>query len=277
MTEHFTPVSKELPLVSVVIPTYNRPEYLKRAIRSVLNQTYSNIEIIVVDDASDLDLAPLKEMFPDVTFLKNEQNRGACYSRNRGIEIAAGEFVNFLDDDDELYPKKIELQVQKFTESDNQKLGMVTCHLIDERSGKPVEIRNKVRGNIYRKMLRRYAVSGTETMLFKIGPVSEAGGFDDALPANHEYDLMIRISESYDVDYVDSVLTKKNRSVNQININFDKKITGARMLYAKHKNRFRNQGLLFLITINLKYRLLHLRFLIGKLFGEKVYRSLLRE
>jgi len=277
VTEQFSPVSKELPLVSVVIPTYNRPEYLKRAIRSVLDQTYSNIEIIVVDDSSDLNLAPLKETFPDITFMKNEQNRGACYSRNRGLQEAKGTYINFLDDDDELFPEKIELQVQKFEESENRDLGMVTCHLIDERSGKPVEIRNKVRGNIYRKMLRRYAVSGTETMLFKKEPVSKAGGFDDALPANHEYDLMIRISESYDVDYVDSVLTKKNRSVNQININFDKKITGARMLYAKHKNRFRKQSLFFLITISLKYRLLHLRFLIGKLFGERVYRSLLRE
>ena len=265
------------PLVTVVIPTYNRPGYLKNAIRSVLNQTYPNLEIIVVDDASDLDYESLEEKFPSVTFMKNDKNRGACYSRNRGLEAANGEYINFLDDDDELFPEKISLQVDRFQQTDEPELGMVTCHLVDERSGKPVEVRNRVRGNIYRKTLARYAVSGTETMLFRKELVVKAGGFDDHLPANHEYDLLIRITKSVTVDYVDEVLTKKNRSVNQININFDKKITGAKMLYNKHRDRFRKQGVIFWITISLKYRLLYIRFLIGKLFGEKVYRALLRE
>ena len=277
MTDSSSNNSAAGPLVSVVIPTYNRPKYLENAIRSVLNQTYPNLEIIVVDDASDLGYEPLKEKYSSVTFMKNDENRGACYSRNRGLEAANGEFINFLDDDDELFPEKIRLQIQQFQQSDDPNLGMVTCHLVDERSGKPVEVRNRVRGNIYRRILARYAVSGTETMLFKKELVVKAGGFDDHLPANHEYDLLIRISESAAVDYVDEVLSKKNRSVNQININFDKKITGAKMLYNKHKNRFRNQGVLFWITISLKYRLLHVRFLIGKLFGEKVYRILLRD
>lgn len=266
-----------IPLVSVVIPTYNRPEYLESAIRSVSNQTYQNLEIIVVDDASDLDYGPLEKKFPSVIFMKNHRNRGACYSRNRGLEAATGEFINFLDDDDELFPEKIKLQVEKFQQSENPDLGMVTCHLIDERSGKPVEVRNRVRGDIYRKTLARYAVSGTETMLFKKELVSNAGGFDDDLPANHEYDLLIRISETAEVDHVDEVLTKKNRSVNQININFDKKMIGAKMLYKKHKERFKRQGLPFQIAVKVKYLLLHIRFWIGKLFGEKIYRYTLRD
>ena len=276
MTEQPTPVSKEQPLVSVVIPTYNRPDYVSRAIDSVLEQTYPSFEIIVIDDASETDLTPLKENYPQVTFLKNEQNRGACYSRNRGLQEAKGTYINFLDDDDELFPEKIELQVQKFQESQNPKVGMITAHALDIRSGEKVLRKNNVTGNIYRKILYSYLLSGTETMLFRTSAIKEIGGFDENLESNHEYDVLIRFCEKYEVDYVDKILSKEHRSENQISLNFDKKIHGAKFLFKKHNDRYKSFGSLFWLKMQLKLRALVIRFWIGKTFGEKVYRTLLR-
>ena len=198
----------------------------------------------MIDDHSDYDISTIQQDFPGITLLQNRTNRGACYSRNRGLKEAKGEYINFLDDDDELFPEKIERQIEKFKSSDDEKLGMVTCHLIDQRSGHEKTVYNEVKGNIYMDLLKHYAVSGTETMLFKKKAVSNVGGFDESLPANHEYDLLIRVCENRTVDFADEVLTKKHRSVDQININFHKKIQGAKMLFSKHNWRYKQQGVI---------------------------------
>lgn len=260
------------PLVSVIIPTFNRPDFVKRAIRSVQNQTYTNIEILVIDDYSDYDISTILQDFPEISLIQNSSNKGACYSRNRGLKEAKGMYINFLDDDDELFSEKIEQQVEVFKSSEDKKLGMVTCHLIDQRSGQEITMRNKTSGDIYRDLLMHYAVSGTETMLFKKEAVTKVGGFDESLPANHEYDLLIRVCENHTVYFVDEVLTKKHRSVDQININFDKKIQGAKMLFDKHDWRFKQQGTLFWFKMRIKLNLLLIRFYTGKFFGEKAYR-----
>lgn len=267
----------KLPLVSIVIPTYNRPDYLERAVKSTLLQTYENIEIIVVDDCSELDLDLLKNKYPSVCYLKNNTNRGACYSRNRGIWEASGEYINFLDDDDELFPEKIELQVKKFRDSSVENLGFVTAHVEDNRSGKTIIKKNRASGDMYLRLLEKYAISGIETLLIKKECLQKTGGFDDKLQSSQEYDLMIRLSEKYNVDYVDRVLSRQYRSRNQISLNFDKKIQGTKRLFQKHNTRYRKIGLLFQIKMQLKFYGLICRFMIGKLFGEKVYRSTIKD
>ncbi|WP_421772999.1 glycosyltransferase family 2 protein [Gracilimonas sp.] len=263
-------------LVSVVIPSFNRVELVERAIQSVLDQSYTKVEVIVIDDASDVDIRQRVEGLGKVKYLRNEENRGACYSRNRGIQEAKGEYINFLDDDDVLLPTKLEKQVECFKKSGDPDLGMVTCHANDGRSGEYIIKENKVKGDIYNQLLSRFLVSGIETMLFKTDYIREIGGFDENLQSSQEYDLLIRFSEKYTVNFVDEVLTKEFRSVNQISTNFDKKIHGARFLYKKHDHRFREKGLTFWLRMKLKLQVLILRFYAGKLFGEKVYRMLLR-
>ncbi|WP_158551358.1 glycosyltransferase family A protein [Rhodohalobacter sp. SW132] len=265
------------PLVSIVIPTYNRPGHLVRAIESALRQTYENIEIIVVDDCSDLDLDQFREEFPAVKLYKNSDNRGACFSRNRGLEIASGDYINFLDDDDELYPDKIALQIQKFQRSADPNLGMVTCHLEDYRSGNKQIVRNRVNGDVYRLLLSKFAIAGTESMLFKRSVFDEVGGFDENLQSSQEYDLFLRVSELFTVDYVDKILSRKNRSSDQISLNFDKKMAGAKYLFKKHDERYRQIGFLFWLKMRLKLRGLICRFYIGKWFGEKAYRLTIRD
>lgn len=268
---------KKKPLISVVIPTYNRPHLLVRAVQSVIDQNYSNVEIIVVDDASDKDMKPELEQYPQVKLLENSENKGPCYSRNKGLKEAKGLYINFLDDDDILLPGKLERQVACFEVSEDEKLGMVTCHLEDRRSGKQKVIYNQVRGGVYKLLLNKYTISGTETMLFKTSAVKEFGGFDEHLESNQEYDLLIRFSEFYTVDFVDEVLTRKYRSKDQIHLNFKKKVRGAKYLYRKHNYRFKEIGFFFWLKMQVKLQFLLFRFRVGQIFGEHAYRLLLNE
>lgn len=268
---------KTEPLVSIIIPTYNRPDFLKKAIESAKAQSYQQIEIIIVDDASDINVADQINESENITFLRNKENRGGGYSRNRGLKNARGQYINFLDDDDILYKDKITKQLKVFKNSSDPNLGMVTCHALDKRSGAELIKYNRVRGDVYRKVLSSYAVFGTETMLFKRSCLMEINGFDEALESSQEYDVMIRFAEKHTVDYVDEVLTEKYRSRDQISMDFNKKFNGARHLFVKHSYRFWDQGVVFWMVAMLKYLILYARFGIGKLFGEKIYRILMLE
>jgi glycosyltransferase involved in cell wall biosynthesis len=231
----------------------------------------------VVDEASKVDQEEELTNYNNLQLFKNPDNKGACFSRNLGLNKSNGVYINFLDDDDVLYPEKVEKQVNLFLTSSDQNLGMVTCHAKDERSGKAKVKYNRVKGNIYQLLLDRYAVSGTETMLFRTDALREDGGFDEELQSSQEYDLMIRLAKYHTIDFIDEVLTREFRSVNQISTDFDKKIQGARHLYSKHDHRFKEMGYGFWLKKKIKLQVLLLRFYIGKVFGEKVYRLLLRE
>jgi glycosyltransferase involved in cell wall biosynthesis len=111
--------NQENPLVTVYIPTYNRVEMLKRAVESVLNQTYANLEVIVVDDFSPDNtleyLAEISQQDSRVRYFQNETNSGACVSRNKAINEAKGEFITGLDDDDYFLPERIESFVRSWS------------------------------------------------------------------------------------------------------------------------------------------------------------------
>ena len=120
-------------LVSVVIPTYSRSDTLERALNGILKQTYQNLDIIVVDDNPPNSVYRLfvqqiiKKYASDqrIRYIQNTQNLGGAGARNVGIEAAKGEYIAFLDDDDEYYPEKIEKQLKVFLNSDSDKLALV--------------------------------------------------------------------------------------------------------------------------------------------------------
>ena len=104
------------PLVSIYVPTHNRPALLVRALESIERQAYKNIEVLVCDDGSTMDLSSIREKFAkkfsNFVWMRNENPLGACASRNRLIEVAKGEYITGLDDDDELELNRIELFLQ---------------------------------------------------------------------------------------------------------------------------------------------------------------------
>lgn len=121
------------PKVSIVIPTYNRTEYLKKAIKSAIDQTYEEIEIIVVDDNKNKPeirewVEALMKEFPQVVYIQNDKNLGGGSNRNRGIEKANGEFIAFLDDDDYFEPDKIRMQMECYQSHSEDNVGLIYCY-----------------------------------------------------------------------------------------------------------------------------------------------------
>ena len=131
------------PLISIVIPTYKRPDSLKKAIDNVLKQKYTNWEIIVVDDngltsSPSIKSEQIVRKFDQniiIKYIKHDINRGACAARNTGILAARGRYVAFLDDDDAWEHNKLELQVSKMLANDSA--GFCFCDLtVDVKSQK---------------------------------------------------------------------------------------------------------------------------------------------
>jgi glycosyltransferase involved in cell wall biosynthesis len=261
------------PLVSIIIPTYNRAEYLDRAVQSALSQTYNNIEVIVVDDASTDNTAQVVRSFESekLRYIRNEENIGAPRTRNRGLQEANGEFVNFLDDDDELLPTKIHKQIQRFQVSNVDNLGVVTCDVLMVRDHGNELRENRKQGDIFEDLLSSYCVYGTETMLIR-SDVLEDVAFDPRFASNQEYDLSLQMARKWSFDFVPELLTKKYESNNQISYNFDKKLSGTMTLWCKYKDSYWEHGVYAYNVCRFAYLLL--RYTTGKYLGREIYRYL---
>lgn len=127
---------KKLPLITVIIPTYKRHIMLEKAIKSVINQTYKNIEIIVVDDnkynsKEHINTKNMINNYPNVRYYKNKKSIGSALSKNKGIELARGEYIAFLDDDDFFEPTKIEKQYNYYKKLNNKNVSMIYCYVRD--------------------------------------------------------------------------------------------------------------------------------------------------
>lgn len=236
------------PLVSIIIPTHNRSKYISRAIISCLNQTYNNIEVIIIDDFSSDDTKKIIDSFNDerIKYFLNNKNYWPCYSRNRWIWLSKWEFINFLDDDDELISNKIELQFEKFKDSKIKKIWIVTGHVDYKRADSNWIKKNKKKWNLYKDLLGSYCIWGTQQMLIK-REVFEKVLFDEGLESNQEYDLMIQMSKYYNFDFLDKLVAIQHESENQISYNFTKKINWTIYLYEKYKNEFKSFWIKFMI------------------------------
>ena len=127
-------------LVSIIMPSWNTGEFIAESIQSVLNQTYTNWELIIIDDCSSDDTDQIIESFNDerIKYLKNEKNCGAALTRNRGLREARGEWIAFLDSDDLWMPEKLEHQID-FMKKNGYSLSFTEYEKIDEDS-KPLNI-----------------------------------------------------------------------------------------------------------------------------------------
>lgn len=196
--------SDPAPFVSVVIPAYNRAHTITRAITSVLTQDYDRFEIIVVDDGSSDSTCAMVEAMDDPRLrVVTQSNSGVAAARNRGIAEARGEFIAFLDSDDEWLPGKLAAQVDCFQRG-SPRLGLVYTgfeSVADDGARRVHEAQH--RGWIYRDLLARNVVTGCgSTTMFRRAALELVGGFDPALPANEDYDLVLRIARFFEVDCV---------------------------------------------------------------------------
>ncbi len=206
-------------LVSVVIPTYSRPSLLPRALSSVIGQTHRNLEILVVDDnANDPDsrsaVEGIVEELQDgrIRLIRNGRNLGGALSRNAGIEQASGEYVAFLDDDDEYLPEKTARQLERFRTSELPKLALVYCHTVMmEAAGKPLEeYRYTFRGNCVFEGMRD-CIAATSQWMCRKDALRAVGCFSD-VPCKQDSNLIVKLLVSgYSVDFVPDVLSRYYR------------------------------------------------------------------
>jgi len=197
------------PLVSVIIPTYNRGWILQEAIDSVLDQDFSDFELIVVDDGSNDNTREILGAYRDRITVLRQPNRGVSAARNRGINEAAGQLIAFLDSDDLWLPGKLSTQVGFF--EDNADAVINQTQEIWIRNGQrvnPKKRHHKFSGMIFERSLALCLVSPSAVMIKK-SLFEAVGGFDENLPACEDYDLWLRISCRYPVHLIDIALIIK--------------------------------------------------------------------
>lgn len=193
------------PLVSVVIPTYNRDgRFLKRAIDSVAAQTWKNTEIVVVDDnAPDSPMRRAVEAvmaaYPQAVYVQNPKNLGGSGARNAGVARASGQYITFLDDDDEYLPEKVGAQVRFMIEG-GYDMSFEDSRSYDEATGRMVHFRSHGyltstdNDALLRAHLTRH-LTPTNVYMYKKSAFAQIGGFEDA-PMGQEFFLMLRSIES---------------------------------------------------------------------------------
>lgn len=202
----------ELAMVSVVLPTYNRADLLRRAIGSITAQTYRNLEIIVVDDASTDDTERVVEDMDDprIRYIRLAARKGAPAARNTGIRAARGDFVAFQDSDDEWMPDKLEKQMA-IMDSPGGKVDIVYSGFLRYGANTTVYIpepRVAARqGDILSQLLLGNFVS-TQTLLLRRGCLERAGMFDERMERYQDWELAIRLAKIYRFQLVDEPLVK---------------------------------------------------------------------
>lgn len=204
------------PKVSVIIPTYNRANLLPRAIKSVLNQTFKDFELIIIDDGSTDNTKQIVEDFQKreskIKYVWQENSGGPANSVNSGLKIARGEYVALLENDDEWLPEKLEKQLEVFQCSKKKNLGFVGCNvlIINERA-KTVEKEDlpSYDNNVFlKKLLAGKFFFNLSMLIFKRENLNKIGFFDKDLKLAADQDICLRMAKRYNFDFVPIPLVK---------------------------------------------------------------------
>ena len=196
--------------ISVVIPTYNRCDLLKRAISSVINQTIKTKEIIIVDNGStDNTNKMVSSLFPKTTYIY-EKRKGVSIARNLGIKNCHSTWIAFLDSDDAWEPQKLEKQIL-FTNNINKKYRLIHTNEIWYKNNKFVNQLKKHKksgGDIFLKSLELCCISPSSAFIKK-EVFDDYGFFDESLEVCEDYDMWIRITSKEPVGFLDKPLVMK--------------------------------------------------------------------
>jgi glycosyltransferase involved in cell wall biosynthesis len=205
--------SDRVPLVSVIIPTLDRPEFLQAALRSVLRQTIADFEVLVIDDGSATDLLPFLNALDDgrIRYFRHESTRGEAAARNTGLLNARGAYLAFLDDDDQWLPDKLSRQLELFRQT-SDRVGWVYGGYVMVRAedGQVLSYRLPTeRGDLSRELLQRNLPGNIpSTTMLKRECIERVGLFDEDIAYGVDHDLGIRIAQEYHFDFVPDVVAR---------------------------------------------------------------------
>jgi glycosyltransferase involved in cell wall biosynthesis len=205
-------------------------------VRSVLNQTYPNIELIVVDDASTDDTAEKIDKFSDkINYIRHDDNKGAPRARNTGINHSSGEYIAFIDSDDEWHSNKIEKQVDIFDTCSSSVGAVYSGFYLRREQGLELGTVPAHRGDIFTEQLMRDRVSPTSAVMVRKKCLEHVGGFDPALPARQDYELWTRIAQQYEFEFVkEPLVIIHTDSGNRISQRIDQRIASKKHILSKY-------------------------------------------
>ncbi len=234
------------PAISIVLPAYNRAGSIRMAVESVLQQSFTDFELLVVDDGStDGTMAQLADITdPRVQLLANPRNMGASAARNTGIRAARGDWVAFQDSDDEWLPQKLAKQIRRLAAGSGETIacycGMAIVGAPENIPGSRTTIRYipdqtiaTVEGNLLEQLLARSFIS-TQTLVVRRTALLEIGGFDETLPALEDWDCAIRLSLRGIFAFVDEPLVLQYFSDNSITRSREKRVQALSGILEKH-------------------------------------------
>lgn len=205
----------QLPFVSVICLCHNHAKYVSQAILSVWNQSYPNVELIVVDDGSSDDSKEVirqKLEGRDIKFIDIHAPIGNCAAFNKGFFYSKGEYIIDLAADDILMPERVLRGVNTFMRSN---AGVTFCNVMNiTQDGKELDVHFKKQpipeGDLYIELIKRYLIS-PPGMMMKREVLDELGGYDESL-SYEDFDFWIRSSRNWDYAYTDEVLVKKRKT-----------------------------------------------------------------
>lgn len=223
--------------VSVIIPTFNRENTIKRAVESVLEQTYNNLEVIIVDDCSNDETKNIISSINDsrVKIIKHPLRKGAAAARNTGIKNSSGSFVSFQDSDDEWYKSKLQMQMDLFNSNAQIDVIFSSFWLIRDNIKKKIPSRKAQRNILYKNILLDNYV-GTPTVILKRKVFERIGYFDENLPRYQDWDLAIRLFKHCTVFYLNEPTVNAYIQKNSITNNENIKTKSLEIIFNKYKN-----------------------------------------
>jgi glycosyltransferase involved in cell wall biosynthesis len=235
------------PLVTAVVTTYDRPELVKRAVKSVLDQTYAPLEFLIVEDGTDSGVAAwLCETGHDaVRYVRHADNQGLAGARNTAIALADGDYIAFLDDDDAWKPDRIARQVSllaSLSPLEHRQVAVVYCGLESRQDGDVQSILHPKNDGDLAASIRDYGASTVQSAcLFRRAALLNVGGYDEELPSSIDHDIWMSLAVAgYEVRAIDEPLVVSfDDFADSMMTNTDQRIRGVRMYVEKWRPTYR--------------------------------------
>ena len=234
--------------ISVIIPTYNRADKIKKSVQSVLDQTYGEFDLIIIDDASSDDTESVVKSIQDsrIRYKKLKANLGAAGARNEGVKQTDSKYIAFHDSDDLWMPDKLEKQLRYM--ENNPDVGMVYGKLKVISPERTYEFPNEtidgdLEGNLYSWLLKRNTID-TPSMFIRKKCFVETGGFDSSLRCLEDWEFAIRFSRKFKIGYIDEVLLDSFVSEGGVSGNIGSYYETRCKIVALHKEDIIRMGLL---------------------------------
>lgn len=235
--------------VSIIIPTYNRADVLVTSIQSVLQQSYTDFELLIVDDGStdNTDIVVGSIHDDRIRYLKMPENKGVAAARNEGIRQAKYDYIAFQDSDDHWKPEKLEKQMACLTQK--PETGLLYCpYECQKADGSTILVPDhnipseEKQGNIYRYMLLRNTI-GTPSVLLRRQCLEESGLFREALTCLEDWELFLRIARDHEIAFQEEPMVRVNLSTDGVSHNISGYYEARCYMLARHKEALLRYGI----------------------------------